>query len=505
MSRKVVLSDEFELSKEEFEAILTPRRGLVAELEQGYGYFVGDSGLAIDYERRLEVAIEAESDLYRVRQKVSYRVSLLGFGSLVARSIRKPLRSKNPDIKMPIWLPPDPIDADVAKGLIRLLFISITVAYFATLLGQTLTFSAKEFASSVRVQASILFFSRFDIVFGFAFLLFVPRAGRIRVIRIALVVGTIFTVASALSPSILWLGVFQVLAKGTTAAIAVLITILASEAVAKRQRAWALALLIIGTAIGAGLCDLLLPIAGISNYSWRVLYLISLPLGIFGVAVSYSIADRYFNRVASSSDEVVVRPRASMSRSKLILASVAAFLTNFYLIPTTQFRNEYLRTQRHFSASAIGLFVVLTNIPGSIGLAIGGRLAETKGRRIVASAAIVIGGGGLALGFVSSGIGLWVWTILGSALVTAVVPSLGVYQTELFSPASRSLGGGIVTVASRVGSVLGIAFVGYFATSISIGTSVALLFFGMVLLVPILFLFFPETKGLVLDEITQND
>lgn len=506
MSKTIEIYDEFVLTPEQVAKILLPRQGgLVTEVnvDQMQGHFEMQEGIASQYQRSVFLGDELPDGSRRVSQRLLYSVHLLGFGALIAVAIKSRLRSISADYEMPIWLPPDLLDIEVARELVRLLLISVSTAYFATLLGQTLTFSAKEFHASVRAQAAVLLLSRLDIAFGFLLLLFVTRKGRVFVVRTATILGTIFTLLSALAPNMTVLAVLQVLAKGATAAIGVLVTVSVAEAVSRRQRAWAIGLMVVGAALGAGFCDLLLPIAGISIWSWRILYLVSLPLGVCGAILSLGIHEtKRFEEFRAGVGLLPVRASlGQISRSRLALLAAAAFLTNAFLIPTTQFRNEYLRTERHFSAAQIGIFVILTNIPGVLGLVIGGRFAETKGRKVVGSVAIIVGGGGLALGFISIGVGLWVWTIIGSAIVTAIVPSLGVYQTELFSTQSRSLGGGYVTAASRIGSVVGVAFVGYFSAFLSLGDSVALLFICMVLLFPLFFLFFPETKDLILEEI----
>ncbi len=509
MSRTTKLIDDFLLSNDELGEILSERTGLIVEkrCKAEPSQFHLETGMLGSYSRRIDVGSQRADGLVAVRQIVEFSVPLLGFGTIVAWGIRSRLRTKLSLVAIPLWLPPDPLDAAVLRQLARIILISVSAAYFATLLGQTLTFSAHEFRASVKMQAAVLLVSRLDVLPAMGLLLLVNRLGRVAVIRAATVLGMVFSVLSSLAPNMAALALLQLGAKGATAATAVLVTVLAAEIVARRQRAWAIGALLIGAALGAGLCDVLLPVAGVSLSSWRLLYLVSIPLGIWGAYLSFGLYETNRFRVAAErlAQRADTERRLRLSGSRLAVLSTAAFLVNAFLIPTTQFRNEYLRVERHFSATAIGIFVILTNVPGAVGLAVGGRLAETKGRRIVAGAAILIGGGGLALGFVSSGVALWIWTVIGSTVVTAIVPSLGVYQTEMFSTRSRGIGGGIVTAASRIGSIVGVAFVGFFASSLSVGGSVALLFFGMLVLLPVLFWWFPETRGMSLEDITDQD
>ena len=82
-------------------------------------------------------------------------------------------------------------------------------------------------------------------------------------------------------------------------------------------------------------------------------------------------------------------------------------------------------------------FQILTNTPGGIGIVVGGRLADQRGRRIIGS--IGIAGGTLftVLMFVTSGPQIWVWSLLGTVIGAIAVPALAVYGPELFPTESR--------------------------------------------------------------------
>ncbi len=498
MSRHFTFVERATLTKTAFEEISSPRKGMVNEIANGERGFSLEKKTSLFSSYLRQLAVEDEVDeMVICLQRVEVSSSIPILGNLIIRGLRSRLSSFSSTIYAPSWLPPDGLPEDSLKELFRLFLLSIAVAYFTTLMGQTLTFSAKEFGSTIHSQANALFFSRLDIFIALPILLLTKRYGRDGTLRAMVVIGALLSTLTALAPSLLTLTLLQVFAKATTAVAGILVTILAAEKVPSRARAWSLAVLLIGSALGAGSCDVLLPIAGLSLYSWRILYAVSIIFGALGFLAVRNLSDsERFSLVVDR--RITLR---SISKGRLLIASCAAFLTNAFLIPSTQFRNEYLRQGRHFNATEIGIFVILTNIPGAIGLGIGGRFAETKGRRVVAIFGIVVGGGGLALGFLTTGASLWLWTIVGSAAITAVVPSLGVYQTELFDTSSRSMGGGLVTLAARVGSILGIYFVGFYGQSHPLGNSLALLFLPMLLLIPLLIFFFPETKGLTLEEI----
>src|SRR3546814_15701433 len=70
---------------------------------------------------------------------------------------------------------------------------------------------------------------------------------------------------------------------------------------------------------------------------------------------------------------------------------------------TALFRSD----ERGFSAARISMFSILTTTPGGIGVLIGGRLADTRGRRVVGAVGIA-GGVGLTVAMVlASGWSMW--------------------------------------------------------------------------------------------------
>ena len=63
-----------------------------------------------------------------------------------------------------------------------------------------------------------------------------------------------------------------------------------------------------------------------------------------------------------------------------MLAAVA-LLTNLFVAPASLFQNGYLEDVRGFSATTIAIFTLVTATPAGIGLILGGRVADVRGRR----------------------------------------------------------------------------------------------------------------------------
>ena len=158
-----------------------------------------------------------------------------------------------------------------------------------------------------------------------------------------------------------------------------LLGVVVAEEMPKGARAYAAGLLSMATALGAGMALWFLPLADLGARAWRILYLIPL---LFLPALA-----RYGPDAAREPPVRAPPPTVSLQGhgGRLVLLASAGFLLNVFVGPQTQFRNEFLRDERGFSAAAVSLFALLTATPAGIGIVVGGRLADTRGRKVVAA------------------------------------------------------------------------------------------------------------------------
>jgi MFS family permease len=154
----------------------------------------------------------------------------------------------------------------------------------------------------------------------------------------------------------------------------------------------------------------------------------------------------------------------------------------------------------------ISLFVVITSTPASIGIVVGGRVADTRGRRVVGAVAAAVGAALIALSFVVAGPAMWVTALLGGIVAAAMVPALAVYGPELFPTSLRGRANGIVSMTAMGGSVIGLVAAGRLEESLgSFGRTMSLLAVAPVLMALLVLLFFPETARRELEEINPED
>ena len=119
------------------------------------------------------------------------------------------------------------------------------------------------------------------------------------------------------------------------------------------------------------------------------------------------------------------------------LLAASALLLAMFTSPASLFQNEYLRDDRGYSAAAISLFTILTNTPGAIGIVAGGRLADMRGRRIVGAVGVLGGTLATVAMYSSAGAAMWLTSVVGAIVGSAVVPALSVYGPELFPTSLR--------------------------------------------------------------------
>jgi MFS family permease len=174
--------------------------------------------------------------------------------------------------------------------------------------------------------------------------------------------------------------------------------------------------------------------------------------------------------------------------------------------PASQFQNDFLRDDLGFSATRITAFTLLTNLPGFIGIVVGGHLADVRGRRVVGAVGMA-GGVGLTVAmYLSQGWALWVLSVAGAVVGTAVVPALGVYGPELFATTARGRANGLVTMFGVLGSALGLLLVGELSDRWGgIGPAMPIVAVGPALLTVLILVAYPETAHLALEELNPED
>ena len=483
--------------------ILAPRTALVhercVERTDAAAVYDAESGPVHSYRRTVE-STARDDGRFDVVQVVEHDLAIPFFRWLFLLPYHRAFGRLGEPHKRHWWAPPDALDRRAAATLASLCALAGVVAYPGALLTQTIEFAREELGFSEQAQSLALAAVRGDVVIALGLVALADRRGRRNVVVAALMVGCAITAVSALSPNVYVLTATQLVARGCITAVAILIGIMAAEEMPAGSRAYAVSLLSVSGALGVGLALAVFPIADLDVRAWRVIFAIS----ILGVLVIRIVA----RQLPESRRFVAPHQNVGLSGhgKRFWLLAASAFLFAIFWAPTAQYQNVFLRRELDFSAAKISLFTVATNMWGGLGIVAGGRLADVRGRRIVAAVGIVGGVGATVLMFFSSGWPVWAWSVVGSIIGAATVPALSVYGPELFPTSLRGRANGVISGLGRLGSVLGLLVIAVIVgRQDRLAPVIALLAIGPALVVLLVLTAYPETAHRELEDLNPED
>jgi MFS family permease len=288
--------------------------------------------------------------------------------------------------------------------------------------------------------------------------------------------------------------------RGLTTAGAVLLAILVAEEMPAGSRAYGVSILTMAGALGVGMALWILPLADTGPGGWRLLY----GLGLLWLP-AVVLVGRHLQESRRFAVTHVDTGMAGHGRRFWLLA-VSALLLNLFTAPASQLMNEFLRDERGFSAARISLFTILTNTPGGLGILVGGRLADVRGRRLVGAVGVA-GGTILTVAMVlSGGWPMWGLSVLGAMIGAATVPALGVYGPELFPTSLRGRANGVISILGVTGSVIGLLVAGLLSDRWDgLGPALCVLAIGPVAMAVLVLVAYPETAHRELEELNPED
>ena len=500
-----------------------PRRDIVAERAAGEDRFEAEDGPFRRYERRLRLEKAklvdpddaGRDDEWELTETTSYRLAVPVWAWLFHFPVRSALARRR-DSYGYWWAPPDRIDARTATVLGLLCTVQVVDGYLGTVLTQTLTFAADEFGHGNTAQGNVLAVVRVGVLLALATVALADRHGRRRLLLASGVGSCVVTAVGAVSPGLWFLGATQLVARGLSTALGILIVILAAEEMPARSRAWAMSVLVLCAGLGSGMAVWVLPVADLHIAAWRTVYLVPLA----GVAVMVWAGRRLpeSRRFEAASAALPTPERAPVDsradaeaaarrRRRLALLAASAFLILMFAAPASGLRNDFLKDEREFSAVTISLFTLVTNTPIGIGILAGGYLADRRGRRPVGAAGLVLGAVLVAWGYFTDGAALWTLTLAGGVLGAMAVPALAVYGPELFGTYRRGRSNGIITTVGVMGSALGNLVAGRLSDALDgrLAPALALLAVGPLIVAVLVMWKYPETAGQELEDINPED
>lgn len=512
------------VSDVELQAAMRPREDLVLEQVAAPGRFELADG-PFDRWRRTAQVIGTEtaadgSTVHTLVERVHYELAIpvwkVLFNPIVRRSIKRGAqvegspRSDRP----PWWATPDRLDARAARGLSLLCVLALFAGYMGTLLTQTNTFFKEDFGVSDSAIGTTIAVVRMGALLAMVIVAMADRRGRRTVLIAASLLGCVLTAAGALAPDLATLTVAQTLARSFTAAMALLVAVVAAEEMPAGSRAYAVSVLTMTAALGAGVAVMMLWVGGVAPWGWRILF--AIPVVAIGSVLRigralpetrrFEVSDRRATRRERASG-AVHRERARANVGRLVLLATSALCFDLFVTPASSFLNEFLRNDRGFAPWQISVFTILTNTPGGIGIVIGGRLADARGRRVVGAIGLGAGVAFTVLMYLVGNWTIWIWSVLGAVIGAMAVPALAVYGPELFPTDARGRANGIINVARAAGAAAGAFLAGFLADRLVGGLShaIALLAIGPAIVVGLVLVLYPETAARELEDLNPED
>lgn len=394
-----------------------------------------------------------------------------------------------------------------ARYLVFLMWLVGVLAGFAgSHASSTIPFSRLSLGLTEGDMSLVLAIARFAGITALLFSWWGDKSGRRRPFLVAFGLLVFATGGTAFVQTGWQFAALQAVTRASAAAVGTLAVVLIAEQVAPGVRAFAISLYGAGGSFGAGLGLIALPLAEIGPDGWRGLFalgalgLVALPLLTRGVKESPVYV------VETETALITTAPLRDLLRSsfkgRVYLTGAINFLVNLFMAVTLAFSIERLVGDLGLPTTTAVILSLLGGTTGALGFFLGGRLADTIGRRSTSILSLVLVlAGGLSLYWLEALPLLAISIAVGTFGSFAFVPAAASHRTELFPTAFRTTANAAGGYLGMVGSAFGLLIGRFTIDGIGLSQTVTLLALGP-LVGGILTILLPETQGQELDSVT---
>ena len=377
-------------------------------------------------------------------------------------------------------------------------------AFVNTLFTQTVAFAADEFGVGESGQGIAAAIVRLGVLITLPATWLADHRGRRQVIVATAWIAPIVSALGALAPSFPVLVATQTVGRPLALALDVIIAVVAVEEMPRGARAYAISILAMASGLGAGVAVMSLPLADLSPHAWRLVYVVGLLWLFVALDVTRRLPEtRRFEDLAASAPRPTAR---RLDRRRFAMLAGVAVLTNLFVASASIFQVRFLRDERGYSATTIAIFTLATATPAALGLVVGGRLADRRGRRTLAGVGVPLGAVVLASAFATRGTLLWFAAFAGGLISTIAFPALAVYRRELFPTGGRGRANGLLVATALAGGSLGLVVAGILLERDWSYTSVMMLLASASIPAGVIvWLGFPETARRELEDLNPGD
>ena len=470
------------------------RTDLVAEVAAGIDTWTMVEGPFRHYKRTLRVDSATNGDplsnpSYTVSEQTTFELAIPYWWPFVQPLMTRALLDTNRTPRKRWWWSTEIITQTTAQLFGSLAVFGLISGYLGVTIGQTLTFAAEEFKVDEAAQSQTLAAVRIGVVLSLIALWRGHRVGRRPMILAFTVIAIVCSLLGAASPNLVALGLSQTVGRGLTTGLISLIALSTTEEVPASSRAVSVSYMAMATAVGSSLVLLMLPLADVAIWGWRLIYVVPLaflPL-VYRAAKHLPETQRY-----SAATEAEAPAKIDMKRLTLIAGS--AFAIALFVSPASQLRNDFLNDDLGYSALQVGIFQAVIFAPAGIAMVLSGLVADRKGRRVIGAVTLAFGAALTAISFQTTGVLLWVTASLGAVSLSAFFPAFRVYGTELFPTRARARAAGWIDLVGVSGSAVGLLAVGWLSNRLDgLPASIGVMVVPALLASVVFWRLYPET------------
>ncbi|HWS46580.1 MAG TPA: MFS transporter [Acidimicrobiia bacterium] len=408
-----------------------------------------------------------------------------------------------------VGLPPVAFTHEQSTLLATASAASAVVGFAGALFGQLNSPISHSFHASDADIGVALAVTRFGALIALFAIALADRRGRRRAILFGVIGSAVVCAVSALAPNLTIFTAAQVFQRGFVITTFVVAGIAVVEEAPEGARAFAASMLALAGGLGFAISVVVLPFGDVQSWGWRIPFAVGAASILLVPAIARRLAEttRYL-ALAERSDVTRGRVRDVVERHgrRFVLLALVAFLTSIFSAPSSQFMNKYLTDDHGFTNTGIAIFrTVTTGIPGLVGLLLGGRLAEARGRRPVAALALAIATASQMVFFLAGGPIIWLMSAVSILAAGASGVALGTMDAELFPTEVRSTSNALLVVVGVLGSATGLVLSGALSDPLGgLGRAVALMGVGSLVVAIFIVPLLPESAARALDDVSPT-
>src|SRR4051794_24213117 len=366
-----------------------------------------------------------------------------------------------PPVKPLPVVPPVPFTPEQAARLGALASVALLANFCGSLLSQNGDAVTSAFGRSDQALGVALAVARAGVLVSLIAIALADRWGRRRLILLALIGACAANALTAVAPTFEVFTGAQLFSRALVNTALIVAGIAAVEDAPEGARAFATGMYALALGAGFGLAVVLLPLADLGDYGWRISFAVSAALVLLVPVIARHLkeTERYVRVAVRAAGRGRVRELFDSAYGKrFLLLGLAAFLTNVFSAPSSQLTNRYLTHAHDFSNADVAVFRGITaGLPGIIGVLLASRLAESRGRRRVTIVGLLVATASQGVFFLSGG-GALLWVTPGISIIAAACAglALGTLDAELFPTEVRGTSNGFLLVSGVAGSAVGL-------------------------------------------------